>query len=105
MVPNFDSDLNLKNSSRTVAGGGPCNWEDGDAWTEIRDVTVTQGSVVGSSRGSTTVRKDMDTYWWLDASSNSQFARGPAQASAVAVVHKTDGTTYEYRWPDDVQLH
>jgi hypothetical protein len=106
MVPNFHSELNLQNSSRTVAAGGPCNWEGGDAWTEFRQVTVVQGGVVGSSGTvSTTVRYGADDSWWLDASSSSQFTRGPAQASAVAIVHKTDGTTYEYQWPDDVQLH
>jgi hypothetical protein len=104
MVPNFDVALNLKNNSRTVAAGGPCNWEDGDTWTEFRDVRVQQGSVLGSSSESITVRKGMDAQWWLDVNTSSQFARGPALASAVAIVHKTDGTTYVYSWPDDVLL-
>lgn len=103
--PSFYAALELKNSSRTVAVGGPCSWDEGDAWAEIRDVTVTQHGVVGSSSGSTTVREGMDILWGLDASSNSQFPRGLAEASAVAVVHRTDGTTYMYKWFQDVQLH
>jgi hypothetical protein len=106
MVPQFHDQLNLQNSSRTVAAGGPCNWEPGDDWTEIREVAITQGSVVGScGNASTTVRNGRDRDWWLDASSSSRFSRGPAQASAVAIVHTTDGSTYEYPWPDNVQLH
>jgi hypothetical protein len=105
MLPKFHDELNLKNDRHTVAAGGPCNWEAGDAWADIKDVTVTQGSVAASSNGSTTVRKDRDRDWWLDVSSSSQFTRGPALVSAVAVVHRTDGTTYEYAWSDSVQLH
>jgi hypothetical protein len=106
MVPRFFDELNLKNSSRTVAAGGPCNWQDGDVWAEIKDVRVEQGGVVGSSgTAKRTVRKGQDRDWWLDASSSSQFARGPAQVSAVAIVYRTDGTTRPYPWPDDVQLH
>jgi hypothetical protein len=29
---------------------------------------------------------------------------GRAEAYAVAVVHRTDGTSYEYHWYDGVQL-
>jgi hypothetical protein len=106
MSPKFFDDLNLQNDRRTVAAGGPCHWEAGDAWAEIKNVTIEQGSVVASSgSASTTVRKGRDRDWWLDASSSSQFTRGPAEAYAVAVVHRTDGTTYEYPWYDDVQLH
>jgi hypothetical protein len=106
MHPNFNDQLNLKNSGRTAAAGGPCNWDTDDAWAEIRDVTVEQGNVVGScGTASTTVHKGQNSSWWLDVSSSSQFSRGPAQAHAVAVVHKTDGTIYEYPWPDDVRLH
>src|SRR5262245_60462166 len=47
MSPNFFDQLNLQNSSRTVAAGGPCNWQNGDESAEIRDVRVEQGSVVG----------------------------------------------------------
>jgi hypothetical protein len=112
MKPNFNPVLNLKNNSRTVAAGGPCNWEPGDEWAEIRDVTITQGSVVGSSSGSITVRKDEDDEWWLDASSSSQFTRGSAQPHAVAVVYRTNGPPDQYPWPDlsltptpTIQLH
>jgi hypothetical protein len=100
MKPNFDQDLKLKNNQRTVAAGGPCNWEDGDDWAEIRDATITQGDVVGLSKGSTTVRNGTATTWWLDVRSSSQFAPGPAQPYAVAVVHTTSGETYQYSWPD-----
>jgi hypothetical protein len=107
MRPQFFDQLNLKNSSRTVAAGGPCNWEDGDAWAEIKDVRVEQGGVAGSGGTAwTRVYKGQDDEWWLDASSSSQFTRGPARSSAVAVVHKTDNTVQEpFSWPDDVQLH
>jgi hypothetical protein len=106
MVPQFHDELNLKNDRRTVAAGGPCHWEAGDAWAEIKNVTIEQGGVVASSgNASTTVRKGRDRDWWLDVSSSSQFTRGPAEAYAVAIVHRTDGTTYEYPWYDDVQLH
>ena len=112
MVPNFDSTLNLKNNSRTVRAGGPCNWEDGDDWAEISSVTITQGSVVGSSSGSTTVHNGTDIEWWLDARSSSQFTGGQAQAHAVAFVHRTNGSSYQHPWPDlsathspTVQLH
>jgi hypothetical protein len=112
MRPQFFEQLNLQNNSRTVAAGGPCNWEDGDVSAEIRDVTITQGSVVGSSSRSITVRKGEDDEWWLDASSSSQFNRGSAQPHAVAVVYTTGGGSYQYPWPDlsamptpTVQLH
>jgi hypothetical protein len=106
MVPQFFDQLNLQNNSRTVAAGGPCNWESGDDWAEIGEVAITQASVVGScGDASATVRKGKDDAWWLDASSPSQFTRGLAQASAVAIVHKTDGSTVRYPWPDSVQLH
>jgi hypothetical protein len=111
MLPQFFDELNLRNNSRTVAAGGPCNWDPDDDWAEISDVAITQGSVVGSSSGSITVRKDEDDEWWLDASSSSQFNRGSALAQAVAVVHKTNGTVQpRYLWPDppptsNVQLH
>jgi hypothetical protein len=105
MKPNFFDDLNLKNGRHTVAAGGPCHWEAGDAWAEIRNVTIAQGSVVASSgTASTTVQKGHDTDWWLDARAASRLSRGPAEAYAVAVVHRTDGSSYEYHWYDDVQL-
>jgi hypothetical protein len=107
MKPQFFNQLNLQNNSRTVAAGAD------DDWAEIRQVTIRQGSVVGlSGNASTTVRKDEDDKWWLDAKSSSQFNRGSAQPYAVAVVHRTNGTTYQYPWPDPsatptptVQLH
>jgi hypothetical protein len=105
MKPNFFEDLNLKNGRRTVAAGGPSHWEAGDAWAEIKNVTIHQGSIVASSgTASTIVRNGRDTAWWLDASATSQLRRGPAEAYAVAVVHRSDGSTYEYPWYDDVQL-
>jgi hypothetical protein len=105
MKPNFFDDLNLKNGRRTVAAGGPSHWEAGDAWAEIKNVTIHQGSIVASSgTASTIVRNGPDTAWWLDASATSQLRRGPAEAYAVAVVHRSDGSTYEYPWYDDVQL-
>jgi hypothetical protein len=111
MKPNFDPVLNLKNNRKTVAAGGPCNWEDGDVSAEISNVTITQGSVVGSSSGSITVEKGKDDKWWLDASSSSQFNRESAQPHAEAVVYTTEGS-HPYPWPDlsatptpTVQLH
>ena len=106
MVPNFFDDLNLKNNRHTVAAGGPCRWQAGDAWAEIKNVAIEQGGVTATSgTTSTRVRRGQDASWWLDASSSSQLSRGPAEAYAVAVVHRTDGSTYEYPWDDDVQLH
>jgi Dyp-type peroxidase family len=105
MVPKFDDRLAIKNRGRTLQAGGPCNWESDDVSAVIKDVTVEQGGVVARSGGrSTTVRKDSDPAWWLDVESTSQFAYGPAQARARAIVHRTDGKTYEYEWPDDVQV-
>jgi hypothetical protein len=106
MRPQFFKQLNLQNNSRTVAAGGPCNWDPDDASAEIKEVRIEQGSVVGScGNASITVHKGQDDEWWLDASSSSQFARAPAQASAVAIVHRTNNTTYDVPWPDNVQLH
>jgi hypothetical protein len=106
MVPQFFDDLNLKDGRHTVAAGGPCHWEAGDAWAEISNVRIEQGSVVASSgSASTIVRRGSDRSWWLDATTSSQLTRGPAEAYALAVVHRTDGSTYQYPWYDDVQLH
>ena len=106
MKPQFFDDLNLQNHRHTVAAGGPCHWEAGDAWAEIKNVTIEQGTVVASSgSASTIVRRERDRSWWLNASSSSQLTSGPAEAYALAIVHRTDGTTYEYPWYDDVQLH
>ena len=104
MLPNFYAHLDLANGGHTVVAGGPCHWQAGDAWAEIKDVTITQGSITGTSSGATTVRKGQDAAWWLDATSAGQFTPGPAEAYALAVVHRTDGTTYQYPWEDHVQL-
>jgi hypothetical protein len=102
----FFDDLNLQNHRHTVAAGGPCHWEAGDAWAEIRNVTIEQGNVVATSgTASTIVRRDRDRSWWLNATSSGQLSPGPAEAYALAIVHRTNGTTYEYPWYDDVQLH
>jgi Dyp-type peroxidase family len=103
MNPAFDDQVNLKSRGQTLRAGGPCNWAQDDDWAEIRDVTVTQGGVIATSGDrSITVRKDGDQAWRLYVDSPDQFKYGPAQARARAVVHRTNGTTYEYPWPDDV---
>jgi Dyp-type peroxidase family len=105
MVPQFYDQLDIQNRGRTLRAGGPCNWEQDDDWAEITDVTVTQGDVIASSGGrTTTVRRAQDPVWWLDVDSSSQVTYGRAQARALAIVHKTDGTTYEHPWPDTVQV-
>ena len=111
MRPQFFDELNLQNNSRTVRAGGPCRWEDGDVSAVISEVRITQGSVIGTSSGSITVQRNETDKWWLEASSSSQFNRGPALAQAVAVVSKTNGIVEpRYLWPDppppsNVQLH
>jgi Dyp-type peroxidase family len=103
MKPAFDDQLDMKHRGRRLGAGGPCNWEQHDDWAEIQDVTVTQGDVVAfSGSHSVPVRKDRDPVWWLDVKSTDQFDFGKATAHARALVHRTDGTTYEYEWPDDV---
>jgi Dyp-type peroxidase family len=103
MFPQFDEQLDMENRGRTLRAGGPCNWEQDDDWAEIRDVTVTQGDVTASSGDrSTTVRRDRDRVWWLEVDSSDQFTYGPANAHAVATVHKKNGATRPYPWPDDV---
>ena len=104
MKPNFFDDLNLKNGRHTVAAGGPCHWETGDAWAEIRNVRIEQDGVVATSGSASTILRRSDRSWWLDATAASQLRRGPAEAYALAVVHRSDGSTYEYPWYDDVQL-
>jgi hypothetical protein len=105
MRPNFYDQLNLRDNGRTVAAGGPCDWAVDDTWTEIRDVTIAQGNVVGSSHGSAMVRASTDDEWWLDVSSSDLFVPGGAQARALAVVHKLDGTVYQADWSDTVYLN
>ena len=104
MDPKFFDDLNLKNGRYTVAAGGPCHWETGDAWAEIRNVRIEQDGVVATSGSASTILRRSDRSWWLDATAASQLHRGPAEAYALAVVHRNDGSTYEYPWYDDVQL-
>jgi Dyp-type peroxidase family len=103
MYPAFDDQLDMTNRGRALRAVGPCNWEQGDEWAEIIEVEVTQGSVVASNRGqSATVRRDSDPVWWLNIDSTDQFTYGKAEARALAVVHKTDGSIEKYEWPDTV---
>jgi hypothetical protein len=103
MFPQFDDQLNMKNHGRTLAAGGPCIWQPDDEWAEIKDVTVTQGKIVASSgHRSIRVHKDRDPVWWFDVDSTDQFTYGKADAEALAVVHRTNGSSYEYKWPDKV---
>ena len=104
MRPNFHDQLNLRDNGRTVAAGGPCGLELDDEWAEIRDVTIAQGDVVGSSRGSAMVRASTDDEWWLDVSSSDLFVHGEAQASALAEVHRLDGSSYGVPWSRRVYL-
>jgi Dyp-type peroxidase family len=105
MKPQFDTQLDMMSRGRALKAGGPCNWDQDDEWAEIKHVTVAQGDVIASSgRRTTTVRKDRDPVWWLDVDSSDQFAYGPAQARAIAIVRKKDGSTIEYPWPDDVAV-
>jgi Dyp-type peroxidase family len=100
----FNAQLDLTSNGQTIVAGGPCNWDEQDESAEIRNVTVQQGGVVASNRGPMKVRKDSDQHWWLDVGSSSQLTGGRALASAVAVVRRTDGSTYAFSWPDEVQL-
>ena len=75
-----------------------------DAWAQITDVTITQGAVVGTSICYTKVINGRDIYWWLNASSRDKFHPGSAEASALEIGHRTDGTTYTYTWENQVQL-
>jgi hypothetical protein len=102
--PYFYDQLNLTHGGHTVIAGGPINWEAGDAWAKIEDVTITQGAVTGTSTATTTVRNGQDTIWWLNATASGRFRPGSADAYALAVVHRTDGTTYRYPWEMQVQL-
>ena len=104
MDPKFDDELSLKSNRQAIAAGGPCNWDEDDESAEIRNVTIQQGGVVASNRGPITVRKDSDPHWWLEVGSSSRLTDGRALASAIAVVQRTDGHTYEFSWPDEVQL-
>ena len=102
--PYFFAQLNLTNYGHTVVAGGPMNWSPGDASAKIADVTITQGDIKGTSSRFTAVVNGQDVYWWLNASSSRQFHPGSAEAYALEIVHRTDGTTYTYRWETQVQL-
>jgi hypothetical protein len=39
MHPNFYEQLNLKDGGYAVEAGGPIDWEDGDEWIKILNVT------------------------------------------------------------------
>lgn len=104
MKPNFDDRLNLKNNSRTVDAGGPCNWEAGDEYADIANVVVQQGGVTATSSGTVRVSPD-DEKWWLPAESPNQLHSGGARADAVATVHKTNGEIKNHPWGEDLQLN
>jgi hypothetical protein len=104
MNAKFNNNLNLRGNRMIVAARGPCEWEAGDASAVVRDVTVTRDNVVASGGGSTTVQNGAPGWGPLDVSSPSQLTPGRADAHAIAFVTKTDGTTYERKWYDDVQL-
>jgi hypothetical protein len=102
----INSQLDLVANGHTVVAGGPCSLQTADAWAQVVHVMIAQGNVKGTSRGPTrgSVCKAQDATWWLDATSSGQFTPGPAEAYAVVIVHRTDGTTYQYQWETDVQL-
>jgi Dyp-type peroxidase family len=100
----FNTRLGLTGTGRTVMAGGPCNWDKDDKSAVIRDVTVRQGDVVASTSAEVEVHKDRDVEWWLEVGSSGQFVGGKALASAVAVVRRKNGTTYQFSWPTEVQL-
>jgi hypothetical protein len=103
MKPNFDDRLNLKNDSRTVDAGGPCNWQEGDAYADIANVTIQQDGVVARSNGTVRVWPN-DVEWWLPAQSASQLHDGGARADAVATIHKANGNVEYWPWGEDLQL-
>jgi hypothetical protein len=51
MNSRFYKQLSLKSDRQTVAAGGPCEWEDGDASAVVKDVTATQGDVLRRALG------------------------------------------------------
>jgi Dyp-type peroxidase family len=104
MDPQFFDELRLTSNGHTIAVGGPCNWDEDDESAEIWNVTLQSGAVVASSKGPRKVRKDRDQNWWLDVGSSGRLTGGRALTSAVAVVRRRDGGTYEFSWPDEVQL-
>jgi len=100
----FHTQLQLTSNGQIVVAGGPCNWDENDESAEIRNVTIQQGGVVASNGGPKEVQKDSNSDWWLDVGSSGRLTDGRALASAVAVVRRRDGSTYEFSWPDEVQL-
>jgi Dyp-type peroxidase family len=100
----FNAGLELASNGQTVVARGPCNWDEDDESAEISNVTVYQGDVEVRSTGLTAVRKDSDPDWRLDVHSSGRLTGGPALASARAVVRRTDDSSYEFTWPDQVQL-
>jgi hypothetical protein len=50
------------------------------------------------------LRKDSDQDWQLDVHSSGRLTGGRALANVMAVVRRTDGSTYEFSWPAEVQL-
>jgi hypothetical protein len=106
MRANFFNRLNLKNNSRTVDAGGPCNeWEEGEAYADIALVTVKQGGVVARSSGTVRVWPN-DDEWWLPAQSAGQLQRGNARADATLTVYRANGdVVYQGPWGLDLQLN
>jgi len=102
--PWFFAQLSLANGGHAVLAGGPINWAPGDAWAKIEDVTITQGAVTATSTGATTVRNGRDVNWWLNATASGKFRPGPADAYALEIGHRANGTTYRYYWEMPVQL-
>ena len=103
MNSRFYKQLSLKSNRQTVAAGGPCGWQDGDASAVAKDVRVTQGDVVASSAASTTIWKGARG-WSLDVSSFGKLTPERADARAIAFVTRTDGTTYQRPCYQDVKL-
>jgi Dyp-type peroxidase family len=104
MKPKFYDELGLKSDGQTIAAGGPCNWDEDDVSAEISNVTVYQGDVVASNTGPIQVQKDSNEDWRFDIDSSGRLTGGRALASAVATVRTTDSSTYEFSWPDEVEL-
>jgi Dyp-type peroxidase family len=104
MHPAFNARIDLTSNGRTIVARGPCSWDIDDESAEISNVTVYQGAVVASNPGPTKVRKDSDQDWQLELHSSGRLTGGRALASALAVVRRTDGSTYEFSWPAEVQL-
>jgi hypothetical protein len=104
MKPNFDRALKIKDNRRTIEAGGPCNWEPGDVSAEIKDVIVEQPGVIASSGTKYITVQAGDNNWRFEVTSSRQFTNGLARVHAVAFVKKTDGTVYEYPWPDYAEL-